>query len=101
MTEFRKIPAPKGLAKRGRRLWRDVSGAYVLRPDELVLLENACRIADLIEALDAEMADQPMVVKGSAGQVRENPLLSEVRLQRVTLRQMLGQLKLPDENQGA
>lgn len=96
MTELPKIPAPAGLEKRGRKLWRDVSTAYVLRPDDLVLLETACKCVDLIARLDAELAGQPLMVVGSTGQSREHPLLGEQRLQRTLLRQTLAQLKLPD-----
>jgi hypothetical protein len=101
MTEISRIPAPAGLERRGRRLWRDVSSAYKLRPDELVLLETACKCVDLIDRLETEMAGQPLTVVGSAGQQREHPLLSEQRLQRTLLRQSLSQLKLPDLREGA
>lgn len=43
----------------GRRLWRDIvgSGRYVLRPDELRILEDACHHADRIEKLRAATWD--------------------------------------------
>lgn len=97
MAENPKIPAPHGLKKRGRKLWRDVIPAYQLRADELVLLETACRCVDLVDQLEADMADQPLTVKGSMGQLRENPLLSETRQQRALLNRTLAQLALPDD----
>src|SRR4051812_6573970 len=97
MTESRRKPAPRALGKRGRGLWRDVVSGYELRTDELVLLENACRTVDLIDELEAGMAGQPLVVKGSMGQAREHPLLSETRQQRAYLNRTLAQLKLPED----
>lgn len=101
MEESRRIPAPKGLDKRGRKFWRDVVSDYELRPDELVLLESACKCIDLIDNLEAGMAGQPLTVKGSMGQEREHPLLSEARQQRALLNRTLVQLKLPDDAAGA
>jgi hypothetical protein len=60
-----------------------------VRPDELILLENTCRTIDRIAELDAALEGQPLVVGGSKGQDREHPLLSESRMQRTLLRQML------------
>lgn len=100
MTDSRSAPAPKGLKPGGRRCWKDITTGYKLRPDELILLENACRTVDRIAELDAALEGQPLMIEGSKGQDREHPLLSEVRMQRTTLRQMLAQLKLPDDPAG-
>lgn len=97
MADSPRPSVPRGLAKRGRRFWRTVVSAYQLRPDELILLENACKSIDLIDKLEAEMVGLPLTVKGSMGQEREHPLLSETRQQRAGLRQTLAQLKLPDQ----
>lgn len=96
MPDSRSKPAPKGLKKDGRKLWRSVVSAYDLRPDELILLGNACKTVDIIAALEVAMADEPLVTKGSMGQAREHPLLSEARQQRAQLNRTLAQLKLPD-----
>ena len=96
-TQPRRPSAPKGLDVTGRRLWKRVVSAYELRPDELVLLESACRTADLVVRLEAAMEGQPLTVRGSMGQQREHPLLSEARQQRGLLARLLAQLKLPDE----
>ena len=87
---------PKGLNGEGRRLWRSVVSAYDLRADELVVLESACRCADLVVQLDEAMRGQPLVSKGSMGQEREHPLLSEQRQQRALMVRTLASLKLPD-----
>ena len=99
MEDVKRRPpsTPKGLDLGGKRLWKRIIGAYELRPDELILLESACRTADMVVRLEAAMEGQPLVVKGSMGQAREHPLLSEARQQRGLLARLLAQMKLPDE----
>ncbi len=70
---------------------------YDLRVDELRLLEDACRTADVIDALNAALEGQPLMVAGTAGQPRPHPLMVEIRQQRVVLAGMLKQLRLPDD----
>jgi hypothetical protein len=101
MTSSGVKSAPRGLKKRGRKFWREVLSTYQLRLDEVVLLETACKTIDLLDDLEAAMTNQPLITKGSMGQERENPLLSEARQQRAHLNRTLAQLSLPDENAGA
>jgi len=89
--------APANLAADGRRLWRSVLDVYELRADELVLLEKACRTADESARLDAAVRGSPLLVTGSTGQQRHNPLLNEARQTRALLGALLKQLALPDE----
>jgi hypothetical protein len=89
---------PTGLQTRGKGLWRTVVGAgYVFRPDELYLLEEACIAADNVARLEAESAQGgELLVEGSTGQTRVDPLLVEARLQRTLVAKLIGQLNLPD-----
>lgn len=91
--------APRGLDKSGRKLWREIvsSGKYELRPDELRVLEDACREADLIDELTVAAVGTPKMVRGSHGGTVINPLISELRQHRVTLNSLLRFLRLPDE----
>jgi hypothetical protein len=95
---------PTKLCKSGRDMWKAVTEKYELRADELRILEDACREADLIDGLEAGMrksiADGALMVKGSMGQVVINPLISELRQHRATLATLLRGLKLPDEGAG-
>lgn len=89
---------PEGLADAGAALWKSIADAqYELRADELRVLEDACRTADLIEDLRLEALDAQRIVKGSQGQPVINPLISELRQYRSTLASLLRQLHLPDE----
>ena len=91
-------PVPTGLDLPGKRLWRRITASYDLREDELVLLDQACRVADTVALLEAGLKGAPLMVAGSMGQQREHPLLSEARQQRGQLARFLAQLKLPDED---
>lgn len=97
-------PPPPDLVKfgrkdgAGRRLWKQIvtSNRYVLRADELMILEHACREADLIDEIAVEAKGADKLVRGSMGQRVINPLISELRQHRTTLATLLGKLKLPD-----
>lgn len=99
MVDRRKTPAPKNMGARGLRFWQKVTGAYRLRPDELVVLEDACREMALIDDLNAAMVGEPMMMSGSTGQPAVNPLIPELRQHRATLKALLAQLKLPDQSE--
>lgn len=101
-TAARKPKAPAKLQDSGRRLWRDIAGAYQLRPDELRLLEDACREADLIDRLQSVVdGTVRMVTRGSQGQDVADPLISELRQHRAVLKGLLQSLKLPDPEAAA
>lgn len=88
--------APDGLGSEALVFWEAVLASYKLRPDELRLLEDACREIDLIERMnDALGKRKTPMVKGSMGQQRVNPLYQEVRQHRLALAVILKQLKLP------
>jgi len=99
-------PPPPGLAKTGRRdgpgraLWKSIFAdtcQYQLRPDELRILEDACRLTDRAAELATEAEGRSRTVRGSTGQPVINPLLAEERQCRLAVAQLLKQLKLPDE----
>jgi hypothetical protein len=91
-------PANLGLA--GAALWASIVPAYELRADEVRLLHDACRQADIVQRLEDELADSPLMVKGSQGQLVASPLVSEVRQHRTVLAALLKALKLPDTPAG-
>ena len=89
-------PAPSDLGKRGRALWEDIIGGWALRADEYQLLQDACRTADLIVRMERELQTGELTVKGAYNQRVSNPVVSEIRQHRNTLKGLLGQLKLTD-----
>ena len=90
----KKVPA--GLADAGSKLWRDVTGKYALRPDELVTLEAACRAQDRVRAMESER-DGAVTATGSMGQIVVHPLIAEIRAHEAQVASMLSKLKLPDD----
>lgn len=98
-------PPPAGLVKHGRKdgpgrqLWKQIvtSGKYILRPDELRILEDACKLTDRVAELEEDAKGRPRTVRGSTGQPVINPLLAEERQCRLAVSQLLKLLKLPDE----
>lgn len=93
---------PRNLGGKAQKFWRDVTGEYTLRADELIVLEDACREIELIEQIEAAQAEEPMIATGSMGQPVAAPLIQELRQHRSVLARLLGTLKLPDEGgQGA
>lgn len=97
MTAADKPPSDLAPRGRGRRFWRSILKTYELRPDELELLAEGCRMLDLVEALRVEVAEAGVTLSGSRGQPITNPALVELRQQRQELRLLLARLDLPDE----
>lgn len=93
-----KVTAPTKLGTKAKRLWVETTTKWDLRPDELRVLEDACRQVDLIERIESALADEDLIVRGSMGQPVANPLVQEIRQHRATLQRLLGSLKLPDED---
>lgn len=89
---------PSGLADGGTRLWKDITGVYELRPDELATLEDVCRLTDMIDALEVAWTEdgRPLTTRGSMGQLVTHPLISEIRTHRMARNALWRQLKLPD-----
>ena len=88
---------PEGLQGRGTALWGAVTLAYTdLREGEWQALVNAVRTVDELDLLEAALAGAAVVVEGSQGQPRPNPLFGEVRAHRLALRQMLAAVGLDD-----
>lgn len=90
--------APSDLAARGRgrRFWRQVTTEWELSLPELELLAEACRTIDELDALRRAVKREGTTVKGSLGQRRAHPALTELRLGRGELRRLLDTLAIPE-----
>ena len=85
---------PAGLQKPGKALWRKITGEFDLNndPDKAELLFQACKTADQIAELDEAAAEAPLIVKGSMNQPVISPFISEARVQRALLAQLLARM---------
>jgi hypothetical protein len=98
MTQEQKPPRELGFS--GRRLWRQVVreaavDGLVLDAREQIWLEIACKSADTIALMEAELTKSPTtVVKGVAGQPVAHPLLAEIRQHHLLIAQTLNRLKV-------
>jgi hypothetical protein len=80
----------RGLSAAGRRLWDAVSSDYALVSHELVLLESAARIADLMGDLQSLIDDEGLVLGG-----KTHPAVAQIRQQRLVLARLLVALRVP------
>ena len=93
------LKPPDDLETAGRQLWDSVTAAFVLGAGEIAILGQACRTADEITLLEAELRSSSLVVAGYAGQPRPNPLLKIIQDHRLLLRRLVDSLALPDEGE--
>lgn len=84
---------PGGLGKAGRDLWRDLTTVITFTdPREVVAVTQACRLADDLERLRAQLDESELVVQGSTGQPVESPLLASIRLAVALQAKLLGSI---------
>ncbi len=100
-NEITEPPIPPNLKASGKRFWLQTADNYVLRVDQWVLLKQVCRQIDLIDQLQGEIdhmiESEEFIVRGSMNQDVANPLMGEIRSQRLALATMLKQMNLPPE----
>ena len=84
------------LGEDGRALYASITDKYELNVDELELVTMASESADDLGRLEKALHGAPVMVAGSMGQEKVNPLFAEVRATRALIGQLLTRLKLPD-----
>jgi hypothetical protein len=102
MTQSDAIPEPPNeLADSGRKLWVDILEQYELDSHELLILKEACRVADRLDLLAEAAAGEPLTrISNKTGDPVANPLLVEARQQSITLARLTAALRLPTEDLG-
>lgn len=78
---------PRG---RGRRLWRETHEAHEVDHHQCLLLEEACRMADRLDELDALVREEGPA-SGAARHARDTA---------ASLARLLAAMRLPDERTG-
>jgi hypothetical protein len=64
---------PRNLGDRGRELWDSIIPTYQLKADEIQILIDACREADLIERLHDALVNGDLISSGYNGQDVPSP----------------------------
>ncbi|BCT76938.1 hypothetical protein SCMU_27800 [Sinomonas cyclohexanicum] len=85
---------PSGLRAPGRKLWKAVVDDYERGEHELVVLLEAARTVDALDALEAIVRTEGVTNVSPQG-VRAHPALVEARNQRVTLAKLVASLRIP------
>src|SRR6266498_456251 len=78
----------------GRKLWDDITDEFDLESQELIVLIQACRIADVCEQLH-EFLDEGLVDTDGNGNPAPNKLLVELRQQQIALARLMAALRIP------
>jgi hypothetical protein len=86
---------PERFGPSGRELWAEIEGKYSLNVPEKLVLKQACRAADGLDEIQAEMNGQALVVAGKVQPVA-NPLMVEFRLQAQLLTKLIASLRIPE-----
>src|SRR5215204_5976092 len=85
---------PRGAQRAGKALWDAVVAVYELEEHELLLLREMVRTVDTLDALEARVAADGVLLDSSQGE-RAHPALVEARQQRIALARLQAALRLP------
>lgn len=101
------VRVPRGLGVKGTRLWRELheERGEKFPPAESVLVEEACRMADRLDKLNALLVGDDdawarVRIPGNSDELVlvVNDAMSEARQQANVLKQIIAALRLPDES---
>uniref|UniRef100_A0AB39U242 Terminase n=1 Tax=Mycolicibacterium phage Alyssa1 TaxID=3240801 RepID=A0AB39U242_9CAUD len=98
MSTTKQPKPPAGLNTAGTAFWKSIHGEFVLReePHKLAMLEQACKVLDVIAELEDQMQGQPMTVPGPGRQIIIHPLVDNARHQRGLFVSIIRALGLPE-----
>ncbi|MCV7217144.1 hypothetical protein H7J51_17885 [Mycobacterium crocinum] len=98
MSKTKHPPAPGGLKPAGLAFWRSIHAEFALReePHKLALLEQACKVLDVISELEIQMDGEPLTVPGPGRQIIIHPLVDNARHQRGLFVSIVRALGLPE-----
>jgi hypothetical protein len=89
---------PRRLGVAGRRAWRaalaGLGSDLQFTAKELDLLRLVAGQADLVDRLERQLADQPLVVPGAQGQPRPNPLIALLSSARLAQARLWSEIRL-------
>lgn len=86
---------PAGLLVSGKRLWRSILKEFALEEYEKLVLLQACRCVDRLDAMAKEILASTLTVENFKGDEVVHPLIAESRQQSQTLARLLASLRVP------
>lgn len=86
---------PPGLGASGKKLWHSIVDHYEVLEHEALLLLEASRVADRLDALAVAQRGAPLTVTNAKGDEVASPYLVESRLQAIVLSRLIASLRLP------
>ncbi len=92
-----KPPAPDDLGDSGLTLWTALVDAFDFDAEDLVVVTEAARVKDRLDALDLVVRAQGVTVESPQG-LRAHPALIESRQQQIVLTRLVASLRLPIED---
>ena len=85
---------PAGLGERGSKLWKEAVETWQLSPAHLVLLEEACRVTDRLDVLNAIILRGSGQVNSDEGELPDiQGVLAETRQQQGALRMLIAEIR--------
>lgn len=87
---------PADLGEAGLALWNELSESFDFETQEAVLLVEACRVKDRLDALDVVVRAEGVTISSPQG-VKAHPGIVEGRHQQVVFSRLIASLRLPDE----
>jgi hypothetical protein len=88
---------PSHLGAAGTELWARLAVPFTWEPEELVILEQMARLNDTQAILAAEARTQPIMLEGSTGQLKLNPLWGELRMLRLAIAKLAKDVMVTEE----
>lgn len=103
-VEFVPTPPPASLEAGGQALWHGIADSFVLMPEQLVQLEEACRAKDRLDRLNLILSGEVETWARLTHRTRTDDYeividdaLAKANATANLLKQLLAALRLPDE----
>jgi hypothetical protein len=99
LSTIKQPKPPAGLESAGTAFWKSIHaefGGLKEEPHKLAMLEQACKVLDVIAELEGQMDGEPLTVPGPGRQIVIHPLVDSARLQRVLFVGIIRALHLPE-----
>ena len=91
------LVAPADLGPSGLAFWTTLTDTFDFDPHDLALVEEASRVKDRLDELDAVIRAEGVTITTAKGDTKAHPALVEARGQGIVLTRLVASLRLPDD----